>query len=359
MTLDFDSRRWDAVRQTYERWWNGTLDRPVVPVCVAGRDPGRPQPDAPLLSQATCAQLDIPADDVIDRIDHELSRRYFLGDAFPYVSMDGFGPGVLAAFLGAQLDNRTGLVWFRRASAPPIEELHVRFDPDNVWFRRIRDLYVAGMKRWQGQVLMGMTDLGGAVDVLSTLRPGEELLLDLINNPDEVKRLTWEIHEAWHQSFNALNEALHPWTPGYSDWTGIYSPEPRSVFQCDFAYMIGPEAFEEFVLPEIAASCAKVERSFYHLDGKGQLPHLDLLLGTDDLRGVQWVPGEGSPDCSHWPDVYRRIRAAGKRIQLIGNFDILGAVVSQLGDGRGIQLLGAGAETVDQARRELARFGIE
>ena len=41
-------------------------------------------------------------------------------------------------------------------------------------------------------------------------------------------------------------------------------------------------------------------------------------------QGVQWVPGAGNPGCTDWPEVYRKIHAAGKRIQIIdGRFDAL------------------------------------
>jgi len=39
-----------------------------------------------------------------------------------------------------------------------------------------------------------MTDLGGNLDILSTFRPGTDLLLDLYDHPEDVKRLTGEAH---------------------------------------------------------------------------------------------------------------------------------------------------------------------
>ena len=57
----------------------------------------------------------------------------------------------------------------------------------------------------------------------------------------------------------------------------------------------GPEMFERFVLPDLAACCDRLDHAFYHLDGKGELPHLDLLLSIDGLRGIQWIPGAGQP----------------------------------------------------------------
>ena len=359
MSIHFDQDRWQSVKTTYREWWCGELERPVIPAVVRDQDPGRLEPDTPLLTQATCTDLAIPADMVIERIDYELSQNSYLGDAFPFFSMDCFGPGVIAAFLGGMLDNSTGRVWFHPDGDRDIRDIHFQFNPDNIWFRRICGIYSAGMKRWQGQVLMGMTDLGGNLDILSSFRPGEKLLLDLYDHPEKVERLTWEAHEAWHQYYNALNCILQPINPGYSDWSGIYSDHPSYMLQCDFCYMIGPDMFDTFVKPELTATCEKLPNAFYHLDGVGQLPHLDSILTIAGLQGVQWVPGAGQPDCSHWPEVYEKICGAGRRIQLIGGFDVLDAVCAQLGTAQGIQLNGVGGEDKRSIRARLKSYGIE
>ena len=326
---------------------------------LRNRAPGRPEPDVPLLSQGTCTDLTIPAESLIDRIDYELSQYSYLGDAFPYFNMDCFGPGVIAAFLGGRLDNSTGRVWFHPDADREIRDIHFQFDPGNIWFRRVGEIYAAGMKRWQGQVLMGMTDIGGNLDILSAFRPSEKLLLDLYDHPEEVKRLTWEAHDAWHQYFNALNSILQPENPGYSDWSGIYSDQPSYILQCDFCYMIGPDMFDTFVKPELTASSEKLPNAFYHLDGSGQLPHLDSLLTIKTLKGVQWVPDPGQPDCAHWAEVYEKIRRAGKLIQLFGDFEVLGAVCAQLGSARGIHLKGASGQEEKSIHARLEEYGIK
>jgi hypothetical protein len=359
MSIDFDEYRWKTVRAIYHQWWQGELDRPVVPLVLRDRRPTRPEPDTPLLTQATCTDLTIHADSIIDRIDYELSQLSYLGDSFPYFNMDCFGPGVIAAFLGARLDNSTGRVWFHADVDRNIGDIHFRFDPDNMWFRRIGDIYAAGFRRWEGNVLMGMTDIGGNLDILSTFRPGEKLLLDLYDHPDEVTRLTWEAHEAWHHYYNALNSLLQADIHGYSDWTGIYSDRPSYVLQCDFCYMIGPAMFDAFVKPELAATCGKLPNTIYHLDGVGQLPHVDSVLAIPALKGVQWVPGAGKPDCSQWPEVYRKIRDGGKLVQLIGDFEVLDAVRAQLGSARGIHLKNASARDRQSGLRKLKKYGID
>jgi len=318
MGINFGPERWDRVQTVYGDWWAGRLDRPILPLWLEGRDPGRPCPAAPLLSQATCADLSIPAEDIVDRLDYELSRYEYLGDAFPMVRFDSFGPGLVAAFLGARLDNSTGRVWFHPAQERPISEIRPVYDAENPWLCRIRDLYAAGLARWGDSVLMSLPDLGGSLDILSTFLPGEQLLYDLVDEPEEVVRLNWDCHALWHRFFGELSNQLRtgaagkPGSRGWTDWSGTFCAQPAYILQCDFCYMISPDMFDTFVKPELAASAERLGHAVYHLDGIGQLPHLDSVLQIDAVHAIQWVPGDGKPSQEAWPEVWRRIHAAGK-----------------------------------------------
>ena len=44
------------------------------------------------------------------------------------------------------------------------------------------------------------------------------------------------------------------------------------MLQCDFSYMISPNMFKRFVVPDLTACCDHLDYGFYHLDGKGELP---------------------------------------------------------------------------------------
>ncbi len=163
-----------------------------------------------------------------------------------------------------------------------------------------------------------MTDLGGNLDILQTFRPSEKLLFDLYDSPEEVERLVWEAHDVWWHYFRDF-ENLTDKNPGYSTWSSIFSEQPHYMLQCDFCYMIGPDMFEKFVKPELIACCDKLTNSFFHLDGPGQLVHLDSMLEIDSLKGIQWIPGAGAADLKEWPDVFRKISDAGKKIQLLSH----------------------------------------
>ncbi len=88
------------------------------------------------------------------------------------------------------------------------------------------------------------------------------------------------------------------------------------MLQSDVSYMISPKMFERYVLPDLEKCCKEMNYAFYHMDGKGQIPHLEMLLSIPRLRGIQWVPGDGNPSPENWLPLLQQIRKAGKLCQV-------------------------------------------
>lgn len=352
MAVHFTRERMQAVLDNYEAWWDKKLDRPLVPCCLYGAHDVEEKAKAPHLDQSTCADFSWTAEQLVEKMDEELSSCEWIGDGYPMVNIAGFGPGVLAAFCGAVLDNSNGAVWFRAAEKKHIGDVHCVYDPENRWAARIKDIYRAGIDRWQGSVLMSMPDLGGVLDVAATLVGTEELLLDLYDEPEEVKRLISEIETAWYAAYRDFEEVLRP-QGGYTNWAGLASRRPGYIVQCDFCYMIGNAMFREFVLDTIRRDTERLDRVIYHLDGVGQLNHLDDILSLPGVAAIQWEPGAGNPYGAYWMDVYRRIEAAGKHAWLTGSLEENLQVLGELHNTPYLRI-GFDAEDREKAERILA-----
>ena len=364
-SIAFTHRRWEQIKSDAARWWAGTLERPLIQVRVHGRDPGRSEPKLPNCGFTAKYGLDTPLEAIIERWDYNLACTHFLGDAFPCV-FPNFGPGVLAGYLGADVHVTDPTVWFHPREDLPIADIRFQCSLDNPWRRHIRELSAAAAEHWQGLVQIATTDLGGNLDILSTFRPGEELLLDLYDHPDEVKRLTREAHDCWWLAFDELTSAMRPPNPGFSAWTPLFSEMPYYMLQCDFCYMIGPRMFDEFVKPELEASCRKLDHAFYHLDGPGQLPHVDSLLAIPDLKGIQYVPTVEQRDGAEYPELHRKILESGKRLQVFAGYskrfglDLLDVIADQVGTARGIAFIAdVDVSQMDEARRLLDKYGVD
>lgn len=363
MSLDsWTPKRWARTITESDLWWEGKTDRPLIPIVAPNETPAPWTARQRFEYWQPAHAPSVSTEEILEAEEQFLSRQEFLADACP-MTWFNYGPGVVAAFLGAaaDFDPKTQTVWFHAKKTCPVKDLDFVLNQQHPWYRRLEELYRLADLRWQGRVQVGMTDLGGNLDILYSFRSGEELLFDLYDDPSNVERLTWQAHEAWWKAFDHFR-SLTPHNPGFTNWASIFSSQPTYMLQCDFAYMISPDMFDRFVKPEISRSCQRLGgRAFYHLDGVGQLPHLDSLLSIPELAGVQWVSGTGSKKTEEWPEVFGKILKAGKKAQFIGS-DIYGfdKLVETLGSAKGFVLAPhwCNRENLERALRIAEKFGV-
>lgn len=313
MQLHFTPDDWAHIERDWGAWWAGELDRPLVMIehIEPPADPAQPFP----CRVAAYYGLEMPADDLLDLYEAKLTATRWYGDAFPKWWPD-FGPGVTAAFLGAQLHATWDTVWFDVPEPLPLNARPLGRDPTNPWWCRVRTVTERAVARWGDQVAVGYTDLGGNLDILASFRTTQNLLTDLLDAPAEVLRASQGFTQLWLSFFWDLDNILAAGQHGRTPWAALWAPGPCYMLQSDFAYMISPRMFERFVLPDLAACCDAIAYPFYHLDGKGQIPHLDMLLSLERLRGIQWIPGDGAAPAEAWLPLLKRIRDGGKLCQL-------------------------------------------
>lgn len=314
-SVNYTCEQYQKLRETYDKWWSGELDRPIAGIITGGHESKREPSKNPSLWFATAWDFSISPEQFVDAHDWWLSQARWHGDAFPMFATTAFGPGTAAAFMGCTPVGTVHTVWFDPpAKDIPIEELHFEFDPNNKYLRRVINLYEAAMEKWRGSVVVGMVDMGGVLDILSSFRGAENLLCDLYDSPDEVIRCVNEIQELWFKYYDLFNSMMEGEAMGYSHWYNIYGDKPGYIMQSDFSYMIGPEMFDKFTAPELSSSGERIKNAVYHMDGIGQIPHLDTLLSTDSIKGIQWVPGDGEPSLQNWDELLTKILNSGKKL---------------------------------------------
>jgi hypothetical protein len=299
----FTPQDWERIRRDWSAWWAGELERPLA--VVVGMEAG----DYSEVLQNYPAELS--ASLVLAGHRGAYAAAQYYGDAFPRW-WPNFGPGIMAAFLGSGVHVAPETAWFTPVGDAPIGDLNPTYDASNTWWLRVQEFIRAAVAMWDGQVAVGLTDLGGTLDVLASLRGTHQLLLDLHDSPADVERLMEQLTALWLRYFGELCALVQPAGHGVTGWGPCWAPGPHYMLQSDFAYMISPRMFERFVLPGLEACCAAMPYPLYHLDGVGQIPHLDMLLSVRRLRGIQWVPGEGRPPAQEWLPLLKRIRDADK-----------------------------------------------
>ncbi len=331
LALHFTDQDWDRIRQDWCAWWAGALERPLVVLeCIEPQDSSSLHYASTFLGNYATG---ISADALLDLFIPRLQATHYLGDAFPRW-WPNFGPGIVAAFAGANLHATQDTTWFSSSEAGDIHSMHIHTQPENPWWRRVKAVTQAAAERWGDQLSIGFTDLGGTLDILAHLRGTEQLLYDLVDSPGEVDRLVSEVSQVWLHCYDELYKFTSK-GKGITCWGPCWSPTRGYLLQSDFSYMLSPAMFGRFVLPGLTACCAALDYPFYHLDGKGQLAHVDMLLSLEHLRGIQWVPGDGQPQAEHWIPLLRRIHCSGKLCQVYASARGALEILREM-DGRGM-----------------------
>jgi hypothetical protein len=167
-------------------------------------------------------------------------------------------------------------------------------------------------KRCDGALLIASNTLVANADALVAVYDAQKLLLDMVERPDVVHRALEQVNRAHSEILDALAGLLDYDTYGSINRHGMYTRGRINVPQCDMSCMIGPEMFQEFVIPCLRREMDALDAVEYHLDGPGAVKHLDALCALDKLDIVQWVPGDGEAATRDWTDLYDRIDALGK-----------------------------------------------
>jgi hypothetical protein len=313
LNLNFNQQDWERIKTDWQAWWAHDLDRPLV--YLDNLDPAVGSWSEWYGLADDLAPGDNPEPHaILDGFERLLNGMQFFGDAFPKW-FPYYGPGIFAALLGGTPKFAPGTVWFD-ALGKPLDEISLSYSPDHPWRKKILGLLEAAAGRWGGQVFLGATDIGGNLDLLASLRGSTGLLMDLVERKAMVTEKIAAITQLWLRWFDEMYAVIAPTCGGCSGWAPFWAPGRFYMLQSDLSYMISPRMFERFVLPDLHACCEALDYPFYHLDGAGQINHLDLLLSLEKLRGIQWIPGAGSPPPQEWLPLLKRIRDGGKLCQV-------------------------------------------
>jgi 5-methyltetrahydrofolate--homocysteine methyltransferase len=312
--IDFTAADWARIRRDWTAWWRHELQRPLLYLSNVTKD-GKPRKAKGFHGFLSSFPPGVTPAEVVEKYVAYESQRVYRGDTYPFWFVN-FGPGILAGPLGAKVNATKETVWFDPPAGASLAKLRMKMDRDDYWWQRILAITKTAVEMIGDTAQISYTDLGGNLDILASLIGTESLLFELIDHPDKVAKAVAEITKSWIVAYDELDSIIRPKSPGTHSWASVWAPGTTYIMQCDFSYMISPDMFKRFVMPDLEACSNHIEYPFYHLDGVGEIPHLDHLLSIKNLRGIQWIQGDGKPTPEHWPDLYRRILRAGKLIQI-------------------------------------------
>ena len=249
----------------------------------------------------------------------QLSQTYYAADALPVYS-PWLGPDQFAGWLGADLilrpkEHNTSWV------VPFVEDWDkqpdFRIDPGNRWWKLYMEILRRSAQAGRNKWVTGFPDLHTGIDALSAMRGPQRLLLDLLDHPAAIHRFMGQMTKLLKDVVDVVWEVIGPTEQGTSQWTlGWSSKRFLCIGQMDFTCMISPGMYKEFCWQDLVESCEHVDRSLYHLDGPGAIPHLPRICSVEKLNSIQWIPGAGAPPPSQWMGLLRRMQEYGKSVQV-------------------------------------------
>ena len=250
----------------------------------------------------------------------------FLGESFPNLNVD-FGPGSLAAYLGSDIGFKEDTVWFKSCLEGWDGVPQFKFDPENEWYKKHINLVTKCRELAGEDFYVDMPDLMENIDVLASLRGAQEILFDMLDEPETIGERIGEITDLYYDYYNQFYDVIKD-DQGGNAYTvfQIWGPGRTVKLQCDFSAMMSPDDFRQYIQPSLKAQADKADYVLYHLDGPAAIKHLDALMEIDGIDALQWTSGDAGPDgtLQDWDVIYDKAIAAGKSIWVkvySGNFE--------------------------------------
>ena len=315
MRLDW-KENWPESRENFKKWWNhsgfvishwGTglpMEKSLygLPEVPEAKDPVQRHTDPGWV---------LPAEE------YRLSCNWQGADFLP-IGFPDYGTVTLATYLGVEALFEEEYINYKGPGLSSENDWALKLDKGNKYYKEMFNMTLKMRDRSAGRYAIGYPAFMPGLDVLAELRGTQDLLMDLVLEPDWVKAKLAEINEAYFECYEDYYQALKG--EDGSSVTGyfmLWGEGRTSMAQCDFCSMISPEMFEEFEGPVLTEHCDRMDNTMYHLDGPDALNKLDYLLSIPSLDAIQWTPGPKLPqggDAS-WYDMYKKIKAAGKSVQ--------------------------------------------
>ncbi|MGN1069251.1 MAG: hypothetical protein ACI4P5_02455 [Candidatus Fimadaptatus sp.] len=306
---------YEKTHARFDAFWNREIiDRPPVSIAL-----GKEGAKVDLPPKAYACERDrwLDIDRRVDELDAHMAATDYTYDSLP-IAFPNLGPEIFSAWCGCGYQFGESTTW----SEPAIEDWErdfdkTRLDVNHPLFLKMVEFTQKLIERGKGRFIVGLTDLHPGGDHLAALRDPQNLAIDMIENPEWVKRALERSMPEYYAAYGIFYNMLHQAGMPTTSWTSIINDGTFYIPSNDFSCMISKRMFDEVFLPGIQQECRFYERSLYHLDGPGALRHLDSLLEIPELDAIQWVCGAGNEGYHRWVEVYQKIQQAHKGIQMI------------------------------------------
>lgn len=315
--IDAIKEDWQTIKTRLTHWWaNELYDRAVVLVTAPKQGAQCGQwPGGVVTPEIAYTNVDY----MIWRIHDQIRTTYYGAEALP-VFWHNWSVGH-ALLMGCEPKFAPDTVWTDPLPVADDGYPPVRFRREGRWWQWMRDATLRAAQASHGRYFVMPTWGNHAADNLALVRGGEELMVDIADNPRWVRQAARKVSDILievHAALWPLTQEPVTGIEGSINYCNIWSPGKTMGLDCDISCMVSPKQFEDFFHPPLVQTmrALDLDHCIYHLDGTVALQHLDLLLATPELHAIQWVPGAGHDQILQWIPLIKRIQQAGKAVQV-------------------------------------------
>lgn len=336
--MNFPSKPdWEACKARYAAWWQHE-DIGRAGICVtAPKRPNAPMAPLPATVEARWTDWDY----LSERMTRQIENTYYGGEAFPIWQMGYPGWDALPVFLGCDVELAEDTGWWHpfmeKGELCSYRPEALTIQRESRWFRLSQDYLRRVEQASRGVAIPTTGAFGGGGDTLAALRGTQELLIDVKDDPDAVLKFEMRMMDVWIEHYTERHEILARSREGAAGWFDLWAPGRFYAAQCDFSHMISTSDFERCFLPAIDRQVSFLDYSVYHVDGTGAFRHVDALCSLPRLNALQILPGAGKPSPLHYPEVLKKVQAAGKNLHITIPPEEVALALSLL-DARGLMI---------------------
>ena len=310
---------WESCKKRYEAWW-AHEDFGRAGIWVTSPVSGVERAPYHVVTRVDSIDQWLDKDFLRRAMNAYLENTFFGGEAVPIWNAGQTGWDALPAIVGCAVSFSQDAAWWH-----PIMEhgclssytpRDIAIDTNNRWFKLADEFRAFTLAESKGRAIPSTSVLTGAGDALASLRTTEQLIYDLIDEPDTVAKFEIRMMELWIEYYEKIYEELKDAAEGSAGWFQLWAPGKFYASQCDFAYMISPEDFERCFLPAIEMQTNYLDYTIHHVDGEGNFRHVDLLCQLLRLQALQILPGPGKPSPLAYPDVLQKVQRANKNLHI-------------------------------------------
>jgi len=250
--------------------------------------------------------------------EYHLARTFFGGEAVPIWDAGYSGVTGIPSLLGCPTVMDMDTSWSHPILTHPdrIDVRRARMDESSDGFAFMLGMLHRAVEESRGKSIPSIGAFGGCGDTLAALRGTQQLLLDCIERPDEVRSADECLMDMWFEFYDRCLSIVNECSEGSICWFPLWSPGKFYSAHNDFSYNIGPEMFRDIFLPSIRRQTEFLGHTVYHVDGVNAFRHVDALCELPRLQAIQIAPGAGKPSPLYFAGVLSKVQAAGKNLHI-------------------------------------------